>query len=180
MSYSKDKNGVLHGDLALIDEALNIRILHHRSMWVALREQCESPIERAFLAAVYSVHITDPNPNGRRHLHFYYRPYDPAGPKDDVAGTHVYCQAPIGPYRADFLFEIVETDGARRLIVVECDGHDFHERNKARAAKDKARDRYMTARGIMVLRFTGSEIHRDPAKCWQEVWNAIHTLDRAA
>jgi very-short-patch-repair endonuclease len=39
------------------------------------------------------------------------------------------------------------------------------ERNKEQAAKDKSRDRELAGMGIQVMRFTGSEIHRDAAKC---------------
>jgi Protein of unknown function (DUF559) len=48
------------------------------------------------------------------------------------------------------------------------------ERNKERAAKDKSRDRELAAMGIQVMRFTGSEIHRDAAKCVREVIDFIH------
>jgi hypothetical protein len=52
-----------------------------------------------------------------------------------------------------------------RRLIIECDGHDFHERTKEQAAKDRSRDRAATIAGIDVLRFTGSEIWRDPWEC---------------
>lgn len=55
-------------------------------------------------------------------------------------------------------------EGWRRLIV-ECDGHDFHERTKEQAAKDRSRDRWAQANGYDIFRFTGSEIWRDPMGC---------------
>lgn len=73
-------------------------------------------------------------------------------------------QVPIGKYRADFL---VLRDG--REVVVEADGHGFHERTKEQAAHDRKRDRWMTAQGYRVLRFTGSEIWADVLACVQEV-----------
>jgi very-short-patch-repair endonuclease len=54
-------------------------------------------------------------------------------------------------------------------ICIELDGHDFHERTKEQAAKDRARERDLTARGWTVVRFTGSEIYQDVSKCWSEV-----------
>lgn len=42
-------------------------------------------------------------------------------------------------------------------IVVECDGAAFHTDKE----KDRRRDRYITKQGYWVLRYTGSEIHRD-------------------
>ena len=63
-------------------------------------------------------------------------------------------------FRPDFIF-------AERgvAIVVELDGHAFHERTKEQASRDKARDRSLVARGWSVLRFTGSEIYADPKCC---------------
>jgi very-short-patch-repair endonuclease len=55
------------------------------------------------------------------------------------------------------------------LIVIECDGHDYHERTKEQAAHDRKRDRAMTEAGIVVLRFTGSEIWKNPFSCAEQV-----------
>lgn len=60
------------------------------------------------------------------------------------------------------------TPGWRRLIV-ECDGHEYHERTKEQAARDRSRDREMQLEGYTVLRFTGSEIWRDPWACATQI-----------
>ena len=73
-------------------------------------------------------------------------------------------QAKIGPYRVDFLISC----GDIRMIV-ECDGHDFHEKTKEQAAKDKKRDRWFQSNGFKVMRFTGSELWRDPWACADEI-----------
>jgi very-short-patch-repair endonuclease len=65
-------------------------------------------------------------------------------------------------YRVDFAFE------AQKLIV-ECDGHDFHERTKEQATRDKRRDRDLLKLGWRTIRFTGSEIFKDPDACAKEV-----------
>lgn len=57
----------------------------------------------------------------------------------------------------------------RRKLIVECDGHDFHERTKEQAAKDRARDRWAQSNGYEVFRFTGSELWRDPLGCADQV-----------
>lgn len=54
-------------------------------------------------------------------------------------------------------------------IAVELDGHDFHERTKAQASADKRRDRIFAANGWTVLRFTGSDVYRDPYAVVSEV-----------
>lgn len=75
-------------------------------------------------------------------------------------------------WRVDFLltyFRAVEHQTGWRQVVVECDGHDFHERTKDQAAHDRSNDRAAVQAGYPVLRFTGSEIWRDPWGCAGEV-----------
>lgn len=67
-----------------------------------------------------------------------------------------------------------------RCIVVECDGHAFHERTKEQAARDRSRDRALQERGFVVYRFTGSEIYRDPGRCAKEVLEKAFEFWRAA
>lgn len=78
-------------------------------------------------------------------------------------------QVEIGPYRVDF---IVGKD-----MVIECDGHDFHERTAEQATADRRRDRQMIADGWKVFRFTGSEIFRDPAACAREIAGYVEQLE---
>ena len=59
-------------------------------------------------------------------------------------------------YVADFAFFCRDD-----RIIVELDGHEFHERTKAQAAHDKRRDRRFVAAGWKVLRYTGSEVYGD-------------------
>ena len=77
---------------------------------------------------------------------------------------HVWSQVTIGKYRADFL--IAYRPGRRdiKYLVIECDGHDFHERTKEQAEHDRRRDREMLSSGIPVLRVTGAEVWRSPVK----------------
>lgn len=80
-----------------------------------------------------------------------------------LTGVRVTTQAPIGPYRADILVEV-----RRRELVIECDGAHYHG-SPEQVERDKRRDRYCTACGMSVMRFSGSEIHRDPRGCAAEV-----------
>lgn len=109
---------------------------------------CESPIERRFLAAIY----------GLQNGYMFSR------------CRGIVPQQQIGPYRVDFLIQIED----KAPIVVECDGHDFHERTKEQARRDKARDRYLQVAGYKVLRFTGSEIWADPLDCAQQALCAAY------
>lgn len=81
-------------------------------------------------------------------------------------------QAEIAGYRVDFLLWFARGREVRG-IAVECDGHNFHEKTKEQAARDKKRDREINVAGFPVLRFTGSEIFRDPVGCADQVKEAL-------
>jgi hypothetical protein len=68
-------------------------------------------------------------------------------------------------YRVDFLFAAKTNAIKPVLFAVECDGHDFHEKTKDQAARDKQRDRELLGLGVTVLRYTGSEIHANARHC---------------
>lgn len=92
------------------------------------------------------------------------------------AGVILLAQAPCGPYRADFGFRNWSSGGP--AIIVEVDGHDYHERTPIQAQRDRSRDRYLTKRGATVLRFTGREVWQDAQRCAWEAWG--FTGDRLA
>lgn len=135
---------------------------------------CESPIETAVLWALI-------RQDGNFHCYGWMPVWDMPG-VDENAGymtlecsigndrTTIWPQVEIASidgksYRLDFLVEFhtqINGVAARVLLDVECDGHDFHERTKEQAERDKARDRDMQALGYRVARFTGSEIARSP------------------
>lgn len=83
-------------------------------------------------------------------------------------------QAQLEGWRVDFLihaWEFGRVSGRPqwRRLIVECDGHAYHERTKQQAARDRSRDREFQIRGFGVLRFTGAEIHNDPLGCARQV-----------
>ena len=109
-------------------------------LYYRVPEHTESPIERQLVGAV------------KEWLEFH------------GFLSEVHTQASIGPYRADIL---IEEDG--RFLVVECDGAEFHAVTKEQVERDKRRDRYCAAKGLCVMRFSGSEITRDPRGCAAEI-----------
>lgn len=119
--------------------------LPKRSTFIEQLNICESPIEQVMLAMLLAV----------------------AGKSRAI--IEVLPQYWIGPYRVDFA--VVFGKGGR--VVVECDGHDFHERTKEQAARDKQRDRDLALRGWTVLRFTGSEVWNDPASCAVQIADLV-------
>jgi very-short-patch-repair endonuclease len=101
------------------------------------------------------------------------------GPKNEIS-FWIKPQAKIGAYRADFLlwFEYGKTVAG---VVVECDGHDFHERTKEQASRDKKRDREILKAGFPVVRFTGSDIYKSPSDCAEQVGELLSdALDRVS
>jgi very-short-patch-repair endonuclease len=75
-------------------------------------------------------------------------------------------------YRIDF---VVETPD-RQKLAIELDGHDFHEKTKEQATRDRQRERTIVRHGYTILRFTGSEVFGNPRKCVEEVIEIILKL----
>lgn len=94
--------------------------------------------------------------------------------EDDAEGEPIelYRNVVIGTYRADIVLQL---DTWRRLIV-ECDGHDWHDRTKQQAAYDRARDRELLVLKFVTIRFTGSEIHHSPERCARDAYACLFAL----
>jgi hypothetical protein len=73
-------------------------------------------------------------------------------------------QARVSRYRVDFLLTHGDGPDNRQPLVLECDGHVYHERTKEQAERDRARDRELQSLGYPVFRYTGSEIWDDVLK----------------
>lgn len=82
-------------------------------------------------------------------------------------------QKQIGKYRVDF--EIIHKPFSSKdaepshKIIVECDGHEFHEKTKQQASRDKERDRFLTMEGYTVLRYSGSDIVHHPSRIVSDI-----------
>lgn len=142
--------------------------------WFDEASFCQSPIERYLIIAVKAVSW---------YLNHIKLNAVQSTPENlDVFNERLilfWPQAPVGEYRADFLFYRKEGSQLGSLIV-ECDGHEFHERTKEQAARDRKRDRYMQDLGLKVYRFTGSEIYRDPTRCAIQVLTWTQNMNFAA
>lgn len=140
---------------------------------------CESPIERVFFAALLATSDSICESMDPPRIVFSSTR---VGAYSHGASEVTICpQAVLGNRRVDFLLHYFTTfpawdpikkevtipggvDREARLIV-ECDGHDFHEKTKEQAGRDKARDRELQSLGVPIFHFTGSEIWRDPIGC---------------
>lgn len=65
---------------------------------------------------------------------------------------------------------------ARVWLAIECDGHEFHEKTKEQAERDKRRDRDLQSIGWTVARLTGAEIFRDPYAAAESVYRLAQSV----
>lgn len=138
------------------------------NLFIEHSHACESPIELKFLEALHAVAPGYQLPIESPHFH-------PSMIQGDLitvmpsSGLYLFPQFEVTfskSYRADFLLVVNNSDESKlKKMIVECDGHEFHERTKEQAARDKGRDREFTTAGYTVMRFTGSEITRDAIAC---------------
>lgn len=135
----------------------------------------DSPIERGFghALAVYWEQFS-----GHAPLLSRSEAETPDSFRSQPVGLNIWTQCKIGPYRVDFFLVLNGGDGSGATLVVECDGHAFHEKTKEQARRDKRRDRELAAAGTQVVRYTGSEINADPYGCARETLSLLRSLYR--
>jgi hypothetical protein len=137
---------------------------------------CESPVEQILVVALYDKWRAFINTHFNRMQAVFgdYPAYD------GIFDIYVELQKPIttsifeASYRADLFIYLTRfwTNGNTPVwakTVVEIDGHDFHDRTKEQASRDRQRDRYLTLDGYTVIRFTGSDVYNDPYQCAEEI-----------
>lgn len=140
---------------------------------MSAKDNVESPIEILLLCALEAVSIVR-----WRSAGMTWRNFDMlkscAIDRDEI---FIIPQFPIVIDRMNCRVDLMIAQGpeARPMVAVECDGHDYHERTKEQARRDRARDRAIQMMGIASLRFTGSEINEDPCGCALQV---LDYLDR--
>jgi very-short-patch-repair endonuclease len=151
---------------------------------------CGSPIERMLLSSFlvvghqrdYALQLRTPHSTERLG-------------REALDNLLIQPQAPLGEHRVDFLLtqeslmpdfanQRTLADGmkipgnleARAQLVVECDGHDFHDRTKEQASRDRSRDRALQALGFRVYRYTGADLWRDTFQCAAEVLTHLNEM----
>lgn len=79
--------------------------------------------------------------------------------------------------RVDFLVFRYDEEGDELVrspfVIVECDGHEYHERTPDQAERDRSRDRAFQQAGFTVFRFTGRELWRDASACASQVMDFL-------
>lgn len=114
--------------------------------------ECESPIEQLFETALRLVlQITENEAefyhNGKEYVH---------------SGVYWSSQYQVENYRADYFMSVNRINSIN--IIVELDGHRFHEMSEKQRRYEKKRDRFFQKRGFRVFRFTGAEVVANPFK----------------
>jgi very-short-patch-repair endonuclease len=143
-------------------------------------ENCGSPIEKMMLSALMVLRSSDIRLECETEItlrggkKISERDVWNARMWSPREGLVVHLQKQIQDMRVDFLV-VQRYREFSAAVVVECDGHEFHERTKEQASSDRARDRKLQALGYDILRYPGSDIWRDVHRCAVDV--LIH-LDR--
>lgn len=152
LKLEDDVEKVLNSFSELVGRAEN------HSFHVDLSNECfdcelESPIEKIFLIAFKAV--------GRINGHFH----------EIGQSVSIDPQKKIDKYRVDFEVALIHWEKSQtiRRAVVECDGHEFHDRSEPERRYEKQRDRYLQSLGYRIFHFTGKEIKDDPVSTVSEV-----------
>jgi very-short-patch-repair endonuclease len=136
-----------------------------------LSKTCESPIEVSLAATIIMMDRLDPYMRGNRII--LSGPNEVGDYREDR--WMIVPQYNWNGYRIDLALRV--PDYRFKWLFIECDGHNFHERTKEQAARDRQKDRDIQAAGVPILRFTGSEIHRNLEACAAQVFQFLD--DRA-
>lgn len=95
-------------------------------------------------------------------------------PKDDLQ-EQVTVRANGRSYRVDFIYADAK---ARIKLVVETDGHEFHERTREQVEHRNTRDANLQSDGWFVLHFSGRQVMANPHECVCNIDDAICDLAR--
>lgn len=145
---------------------------YHRGVYCAVNaatKLTESPIEALFIVALireswasgFKLVIDGLDPHWGRIISDF-------GSEKTLT---IIPQFKIDNFRADF-----KMVGDVSLIV-ECDGHLFHEKTKEQTSRDKARDREFTKSGLKIFRYSGSDIYNKDSECVSECLEFVFPKD---
>lgn len=144
-----------------------------REDWDCVARKCESPIESILLAGLCFGSLGYNLPRNPSRLS---EKFDGDGCESLEGKIVIVPQAEIAGCRVDFAVYAGDLCGSWVCVAVECDGHNFHEKTKEQAARDKSRDRALVAYNVITLRFTGSEIYNDHKNCVEEISSVLSML----
>jgi len=95
--------------------------------------------------------------------------------KRGIRPTRIRPQVSCGGYIIDFVVDYhFQVDTIK--VAIEIDGHESHK-TKAQRLNDYARERFLMAKRMLVIRFAASEVFVDAAACVDEVWQILYGFD---
>ena len=136
----------------------------YRSKWERTLGETGSPIESLFLGAFCEAAFE----HGYR--------VRPRSTDNDIIG--VQPQKTIGFYRVDLAISFLFF-GASIDLIVELDGHAWHDKTARQVERDKKRERALMDLGYELRRFSGREVNADARGCAMEVLNLIMDFQTA-
>lgn len=139
-------------------------------MFCRCLENFESPIEQLFYVAFFALCRSiaeEPNPGPE---------FDANGKPTLAPGIYIRHQFPVDRYRVDFLITKTAPRAPELSVIVELDGHAFHDKDKRQRSYEKARDRHLLKRGYRVLHYTGSDVCADPYKVAHEALDMVEAF----
>ena len=121
---------------------------------------CESPIEQLLSLALENLNI--------KNIYKY-------NPFIDVVEIEKQkeIQYENKKYRVDFCIPVIYKNQENKSFIIECDGHEFHQKTKEQVERDNTRMRDLQKQGYEVIRFSGTEIWHRPYKCASDILNII-------
>ncbi len=109
--------------------------------------ECKSPIEILFKFAFDTLYIFN---------------------LKEFSKIQIYSQVEIKnkgkKYIVDFIMEYPDDLETDYQMIIECDGHEYHS-TKEQIEKDHERQNILEDAGYGFIRFSGTELYKDPIKC---------------
>ena len=121
---------------------------------------CESPIEQLLAIELENITLTGI---------VSYNPFI------DVISIEKQKEIKCGKktYRVDFYIPVIYKNQDNIEFIVECDGHEFHQKTKEQVERDNDRMRSLQEQGYEVIRFSGTEICHRQRRCAMDVKKII-------
>lgn len=147
-----------------VQEEIDDIISHYKGSLIFHAMRCESPIEQLLFLHLLEMYFDE---------RYQLKIYDPNSDLRITPQEEIKIDGKR--YRIDFEIKVT-LNNKTHYFAIECDGHEFHEKTKEQATKDRKRERKLIEHGYHVIRFTGSEIWEDPAGCAYEVFSIANKI----
>lgn len=120
---------------------------------------CNSPIEKIFMMAFNIVSILR-----KEEL------------REGDFGVALFPQFEVKTEHKKYICDFIATIESMNMnvnVLIECDGHDFHQKTKKQVEYDNEREYEIKKQGYDILRFSGSQIYNNPFKCANDVFDYL-------